>query len=166
MVDTKDIKIFMVDCDGCLTDGFLYYTEDGKYIKRFNAKDGIGLMQVKKSGIKTGIVTGDAQSSIADKRAKDLKLDFCKSGIKIKHKEVEKILNDFGFTWEQLAFFGDDLNDLETIKRAGVSFCPSDAHKIIKENVDWVCDFKGGHACVREACDIITNDNYFGDFSN
>ena len=77
----SDIKIFIVDCDGCLTDGFMYYTDEGQYMKKFNAKDGMGLMQVKRNGIKTGIVTGDTHL-IAQKRAEHLNLDFVESGIK------------------------------------------------------------------------------------
>jgi len=168
MIDNKkikNIKIMLVDCDGCLTDGFLYYTEDGKYIKKFNSKDGIGLMQVCEMGIKTGIITGDSFSKIAEIRAKHLKLDFAFSGVKIKHKKIEKLLKELDLSWDNLAYVGDDLNDLETIKRSAISFCPNNAHKTIKEYVSLVCDSLGGNGCVREACDIITNNSYFGDFS-
>mgnify|MGYP003111017554 CR=1 FL=1 len=168
MIDKKkllNLKIMLVDCDGCLTDGSLYYTEDGKYIKKFNSKDGIGLMQVCEIGIKTGIITGDSFSKIAEKRAEHLKLDFAFSGVKIKHKRIEKLLKELDLDWDNLAYFGDDLNDLETIKRSAVSFCPNDAHKTIKKHVSLVCEKAGGNGSVREACDIITNNSYFGDFS-
>jgi YrbI family 3-deoxy-D-manno-octulosonate 8-phosphate phosphatase len=148
-----------------LTDGFLYYTEDEKYMKKFNSKDGIGLMQVKQAGIKTGIITGDAQSTIAKKRGEHLKLDIVRIGVKKKHEEVQAILNDLGLEWKNLAYFGDDLNDLEVIKSAGLSFCPKDAHKVVKQHVDYISDFNGGYACVRQACDILTDCEYYGDYS-
>ena len=162
----SDIKIFIVDCDGCLTDGFMYYTDEGQYMKKFNAKDGMGLMQVKRNGIKTGIVTGDTHL-IAQKRAEHLNLDFVESGIKAKHKSIEKILQKFGFEWKDLAFFGDDVNDLEVIKRCGLAFCPNDAHQTVKKYVNLlngiVCENDGGYACVRQACDILTNNCTFGE---
>tara|TARA_B100001113_G_C21118990_1_gene626555 strand:+ start:844 stop:1341 length:498 start_codon:yes stop_codon:yes gene_type:complete len=165
MFNIKDIKIFIVDCDGCLTDGSLYYTEAGKYMKKFNSKDGLGLMQVKQMNIVTGIVTGDSKSFIAEKRGEHLKLDFVKSGIGQKDREVEKILKEYNLEWKNLAYFGDDLNDLETIKKCGLSFSPNDGHKTIKEQVDIVCKLNGGFGSVREACDLLTNNTYFGDIS-
>ena len=161
-MNKKNIKVFLVDCDGCLTDGFLYYTEDEKYMKRFNSKDGIGLIQVKQSGIKTGIITGDSKSSIAKKRAEHLQMDIMRSGVKKKHEEIQDILNELGLEWKNVAYFGDDLNDLAAIKSSGLSFCPNDAHITVKNSVDYVCKLNGGMGCVREACDILTDYYYFG----
>ena len=94
------------------------------------------------NGMKIGYDVMSFSSFVADKRVKELNL-----------------------SWDNLVYVGDDLNDLETIKRSAISFCPNNAHKTIKKHVSLVCDNVGGNGCIREACDIITNNSYFGDFS-
>ena len=156
------IKIFITDCDGCLTNGLFYYTDNGKQMKTFNCKDGLGLFLLRQAGILTGIVSGDTGTRISRKRADDLNLDFEISGVKDKVSVIEKILKENNINWSEVCYFGDDVNDLEVMKKSYLTFCPKDAHEKILEISDVICKKSGGLGCVREACDFILEmrENY------
>ncbi len=131
----SDIKLFLTDCDGCLTDGGMYYSELGDELKKFNAKDGMGFSLLKNSGIVTGIITGESVS-LNRRRAEKIKADYIITGCKSKITVIEKICSELGIGMENVAYMGDDINDLEALKAVGLSFAPDNAVREIKEAVD------------------------------
>ena len=151
----------MADNDGTLTDGFTYYSANGEELKRYNHKDGRGIYLLKKQGIKFGIITGE-NSLIVSERAKKINADYCYLGVQNKLQILNELLQLENIRKEEVAYIGDDTNDLEIIKEVGFSFAPSDAHTEVLTNVDFVCKSIGGHGAVREAIDylILNNFNY------
>ena len=149
-----EIKMLLTDCDGCLTDGGMYYSENGDELKKFNTKDGAGLGMLKARGIIIGVVTGELRE-LNRRRAKKLGLDVLKEGIKNKLPVVEEICANYGISLENVCYIGDDLPDLPVIEAVGFGCAPSDAVKAVKEKADYVTSLCGGQGAVREVCDII-----------
>jgi YrbI family 3-deoxy-D-manno-octulosonate 8-phosphate phosphatase len=152
--DFLKIKIFFTDIDGTFTDGFTYYSEKGEELKRFNHKDGAGVKLLRDHGIQFGIITTE-NSQIVKRRAEKLNADYCFIGVNNKVEVIGKFLVDNKLTFSEIAFIGDDINDLELLKKAGVSFAVNDAVDTIKKNVNIVCRKPGGFGAFREAVDII-----------
>ncbi|MDP3829791.1 MAG: HAD hydrolase family protein [Ignavibacteriaceae bacterium] len=150
----KQIKVLLTDVDGVLTDGGMYYTEAGLVMKKFNAKDGMGVKLLRETGIKTGIISAD-KTPIAKKRADVLKFDFISYGVENKLDEVKKIISENGFTPEQIAFIGDDVNDLEVLDFVGLSICPKDAASQVIKKCHLVTPQKGGECVFRYISDLI-----------
>ena len=154
----KDFKLFLMDCDGVLTDGGMYYGENGEALKKFNTLDGAGIALIKKQGLIPAIVTGES-SKFAIERAKKLGID-CYYGIKDKLKCVKEIAQKNNVTLEKVIYIGDDLNDLEVIKKVGFSASPSSAQIEIRQNVNYITSAKGGDGAVRELVNfLIDNSN-------
>ncbi len=152
--DLKNIKLLLLDVDGVLTDGSITYTDSGEQIKSFNSKDGLGLRLLMDSGINVGIITG-RKSQALNLRCKNLGISLLFDGIKDKSKALDKIAQDTGFSFENMAFVGDDLIDLPAIKKVGVSFCVQDASKDVKNHSDIITNQNGGSGAVREICEMI-----------
>ena len=152
------IEIFLTDCDGCLTDGGMYYDQTGNEFKRFNAKDGKGIELLRKSGILTGIVTGE-NTKIVEERAKKLKIDELHQGAINKLEVLNEILERRNLNPENVAYVGDDVNDLEIIRVCGISFAPADAVNEVKSAVKVVLSKGGGQGAVREAADYVIDFN-------
>ena len=148
------IKLLITDCDGVLTDGGMYYTERGDELKKFNTKDGMGLEYLKNAGIKRGVITGE-DTRIVVNRAEKLKLDYLYKGVKDKLSVLREIAAKEGITLDQTAYIGDDCNDLECIRAAGLGIAVADAAKEVKEAADYVLKAKGGCGAVREAAEFI-----------
>lgn len=148
------IKIVLADIDGVLTDGGLYYSSDGLQMKRFNVKDGMGAVMLKGKGYKVGIISSD-KSSIAQARADRLKLDFVFYGVENKIKIIEEICKSENVTKDEIAYMGDDEIDLEVLKNVGLSACPSDAIKSVRDCVIFISSKQGGHGAFRELADLI-----------
>jgi N-acylneuraminate cytidylyltransferase len=149
-----EIKLFLTDCDGCLTDGGMYYSERGDELKKFNTRDSLGFTMLKKMGIIVGIITGESVE-LNKRRAEKLKLDIMEVGCKDKVATVKNICDKYNFNMENVAYIGDDCNDLELIKTVGYSCCPADAVSVIKKNVKYIAEAKGGHGVVREVAETI-----------
>lgn len=152
-----DIKLFIMDVDGVLTDGKMYFFASGKEtqeIKAFNAQDGIGLMLLNKFSIKTGIITG-REAAGAQERAKMLSMSYAYQGFLSKIKPMEEILAAEGLDYKEVAYMGDDLTDLPVLKKVGLSCCPKNAVPKIKEVCEFVSSRYGGDGAVREVCDLI-----------
>ena len=154
----KPIKLFVMDVDGTLTDGKIYVTANGETFKAFDVKDGYGIRHILKSyGIKTAIITG-RESGIVQYRAKELDVDFVFQGVQDKVECLDTLLKQLGYGWTEVAYVGDDVNDLECIKRVAWSGCPGDAHKSVRRVTTYVAENSGGHGAVREmieaACGI------------
>ena len=146
------IKALFFDVDGVLTDGGIIYDDTGRETKRFNVKDGYIISHLKRAGILVGIITG-RDSKIVSNRAAELKLDFCHQGIMDKYSVFEKLVEFHKLKRKQVAYIGDDINDLEIMRNVGVSFAPRDAVSVVKKQVDIVLEKRGGEGCVRELID-------------
>jgi 3-deoxy-D-manno-octulosonate 8-phosphate phosphatase (KDO 8-P phosphatase) len=148
------IKAIFFDVDGVLTDGKIIYDDTGRESKQFNVKDGYIISHLKKAGILVGIITG-RESQVVSNRAAELKLDFCHQGIMNKHEVFEKLIQFHKLKKKQVAYIGDDINDLDILRECGLSACPADALDYIKINVDVVTDAKGGQGVAREISDLV-----------
>ena len=145
----------MTDCDGVLTDTGVYYGASGEMLKRFSIRDGMGVERLKIiSGIEVGIITGEGSESLVN-RAKKLEIKELHLNAKNKKKTLIEILERKNYSFKNLAYIGDDVNDLEAINLSGLSACPSDAIELIKESVDIVLNSKGGNGAFREFCELI-----------
>ena len=150
----REIKLVLTDLDGCLTDGGMYYSAEGQVLKKFNVKDGMGNRLLREAGIQTGVITTDA-SDIIKSRGEKLKIDFIATGIWDKQITAGDICRELGITFQQVAFLGDDVNDMELLKLVGFSACPADAIDEVKEMTDYVLTRNGGEGAFRELADLI-----------
>ncbi|WP_461451857.1 N-acetylneuraminate synthase family protein [Mucilaginibacter sp.] len=151
----QKIKLMITDCDGVLTDGGVYYGENGEHLKRFNIQDGMGVERLRKiTGVETAIITGESSPSVA-KRAQKLQITELHLSAKDKPAVLKEMLNRLQLTGAEIAYIGDDYNDLEIMKLVGLTASPANALPAIKAQVDYVCDNKGGEACFREFAELI-----------
>jgi len=149
------IKLLLTDCDGVLTDGGVYYGEAGEEFKKFDIRDGMGVERLRNfAGVTTGIITGELSPSLI-KRAEKLKITELHLGVKDKPAAFKEILTRLDLQPEEVAYIGDDTNDLEVMKLAGVTACPADAISFIKEVAGIICEAKGGQGCFREFAEMI-----------
>jgi len=149
-----NLKLVVFDVDGCMTHGDITYDSNANELKTFNVKDGLAIVTLHKIGIKTAIITG-RNSIIVENRAKELKIDFLFQGIKNKLQKLNTILQNEGFSYENVAYIGDDINDVSILKKVGYSFAPSDATQYAKKASKIVLTNKGGDGAVREMIDIL-----------
>ena len=150
----KIIKIVLTDVDGVLTDGGRYYSDKGEILKKFHVRDGMGVNLLLRHGIKTIIITKE-NSKITKKWAKEMNVTKTISGSLKKENELSKICEKFDVSESEVAYIGDDVNDLTLLKKVGFSAVPNDASDIIKEHVDYVCTKSGGNGAFREIVDMI-----------
>lgn len=148
------IRLLVVDVDGTLTDAGMYYSEEGEMLKKFNTRDAKGLELVRNQGIEVAIMTSE-DSNIVRARAEKLKIDHLFSGIKNKAPELKKLCERLSIEMTEVAYIGDDLNDLSCMKLVGLGCCPSDALPEVKKNSGYICRNKGGKGAVREVCDLL-----------
>lgn len=147
------IRLFLADVDGTLTDGCTYYSAQGEELKKFSHRDGRGVFLLREKGIAFGVITGE-NSEIVKRRAEKLNADFCFIGIEDKLKHFKDCLSE-NYSLNEIAFIGDDTNDLKLLKAAGVSFAVKDAMDEIKKEADYICEKKGGEGAFREAVDFL-----------
>ena len=143
------VKMFLTDCDGCLTDGGMYYSEHGDELKKFNTKDGMGFSLLREKGIRTGIITGE-DVELNRRRAEKLKLDIYKPGCRDKGTAVRKLCRQYRIGLENVVYVGDDVNDLEVLQMVGFGCCPADAVPQVKAAAKYVAAAKGGEGVIRE----------------
>jgi len=155
----KKIKLVLTDVDGVLTDGGRYYSEKGEIVKRFHVRDGMGINILLRNGIKTAIVTKE-NSKIVKKWAKEMNISKTYSGIKNKEKELEKICKFYKILPDEVAFIGDDVNDIELMKKVGFSVTPSDGILQAKKIANYVCTTSGGNGALREMIDLILKEKF------
>lgn len=148
------VKLVAMDVDGVLTDGGMYYSEDGEVMKKFNTRDGMGIGLLRENGIMSAIITQE-ESEIVLKRAEKLKVEHVYIGIQDKCQVMRDLVEQLNIGYDEVAYIGDDLNDLNVIKMVGLSFAPSDAVPEVKRVVKHVLSRKGGEGAVREAIDFI-----------
>jgi YrbI family 3-deoxy-D-manno-octulosonate 8-phosphate phosphatase len=150
----SNIKLFVVDVDGTLTDAGMYYSSEGEQLKKFNTHDARGLELLGDKGIRIIILTGE-NSEIVTARARKLGIQDCFIGIKDKHEFLEEFCLVHRYSFADIAYAGDDLNDLECMKRAGFAACPADAVDEIKNVTHYVSPLNAGQGAVRDICDYI-----------
>jgi|TARA_B110000495_G_scaffold199785_1_gene213836 3-deoxy-D-manno-octulosonate 8-phosphate phosphatase (KDO 8-P phosphatase) len=155
----KKIKLVLTDVDGVLTDGGRYYSEKTEIVKRFHVRDGMGINILLRNGIQTAIITKE-NSKIVKKWAKEMNVSKTYSGIRIKEKELEKICKYYKVLPSEIAFIGDDVNDIELMKKIGFSVTPSDGILQAKEIVNYVCTAAGGNGALREMIDLILKEKF------
>ena len=161
----ENIKLLAMDVDGVLTDGSMYYTEKGDEIKKFNTRDGKGIELIRNQGIKTAIITQE-ETEITKVRARKLKIDHLYQNVHDKAAAVVKIAKEENININQIAYIGDDFNDLALLKTVGFSATPADGIIENKRFVNYICRKKGGEGCVREFCEWIIKGNKQSKFEN
>ena len=153
-VELPKIKMFLTDCDGCLTDAGMYYSEKGDELKKFNTRDGMGFKLLKEKGIITGIITGE-NMELNRRRAEKLKLDILEVGCTDKAVLVKKLCEEKEIALENVVYIGDDINDIEVIKMVGYGCAPADAIPQVKEIAKYITEAKGGEGVIREVVEKI-----------
>ena len=148
-----DFKFLALDIDGVLTDAGMYYTESGDEFKKFNAKDGLAIKTLTAAGKQVGFVSSGKNSKIIESRAELLGVQKVYVGTWNKVQVLEDWCKELNIGFENIAYVGDDINDLAVIGRAGLTACPADAVPLIKEAVNIILTKKGGEGCVREFVD-------------
>jgi len=145
-----NIKLFITDIDGVWTDGGMYYDDTYNIeLKKFNTSDSAGVLFLKLAGIKTAIITGEKSKSV-QRRYLKLQMDELFMGVKNKVASADFIRKKHGLEWNEIAYIGDDINDILLLRKVGLSACPASAEDYIKKEVDWVLDKKGGEGVFRE----------------
>ena len=153
-----EIKMFLTDCDGCLTDGGMYYSENGDELKKFNSRDGMGFKLLRERGILCGVITGEKRE-LNVRRAEKLHLDILEQGVQDKLAVIKNLCQKYNVALENVAYIGDDVNDLEAVKAVGFGCCPADAVSQVKSVAKYVAHTKAGDGAVRDVVDIALQRN-------
>ena len=162
----KEIKLFLTDVDGCLTDGGMYYTAEGDAMKRFCVYDGMGMVRLQQAGVPCGILTSE-NSPIVKSRAEKLQLQYLYLGVgsrvnpkaKSKLEAAKEICAELGIVLENVCFVGDDINDVELLSEVGLPCCPPNARpEVLAVPGIRVLKTPGGSGAVREITDVILKE--------
>jgi YrbI family 3-deoxy-D-manno-octulosonate 8-phosphate phosphatase len=140
--------------DGVLTDAGMYYSESGDEWKKFNTRDGMGIKLLQKAGVLTAIVTQERTRLVA-RRAEKLAIPELHQGVMDKLSVIREMATRHDISLRQVAYVGDDINDIEALKAVGLSAAPADGLPQVLEVVDYVCRLKGGEGAVRELAEMI-----------
>ena len=149
-----EIKLLSLDVDGVLTDGGIYYTDTGDSFRKFNAKDGMGITHLQKTGISVAIISMGMPGAI-DHRAKRLGIRYVYTDVADKSASMRVIITNLGINMSEVAHIGDDINDLPLFGVAGLSIAVADAMDEVKNMADIVTTKNGGAGAVREIADLI-----------
>jgi len=150
----QKIRLLICDVDGVLSNGKVYYSNQGEALKSFNIKDGLGIKQLLNQGIELAIITG-RQSEIVEKRATELGIKHLYQGKSDKQQAYDELLDQLQLKPSQVAYVGDDLPDLPLMKQSGLSFSVQDGYYLLLEQADWVTKSIGGNGAVREITDLL-----------
>jgi 3-deoxy-D-manno-octulosonate 8-phosphate phosphatase (KDO 8-P phosphatase) len=150
----KRVKLLVLDVDGVLTDGGLYYGPEGEALKRFDVKDGHGIVLCRDTGLPAAILTARTSQAV-EVRSRELRISHVLQGQRDKKAGLEILLERTGLTAEELAYIGDDVNDLPVLSRVGLAAAPADARDEVKAHAHYVCKNRGGHGAVRELCELL-----------
>ncbi len=156
----KKIKCVAFDIDGVMTDGSLTFLEDGKEIKTFNAKDGLGVVLLNKAGIITAIITARINGTVRE-RAKMLNINELFEGQKNKLEALAILKEKYSLSDDEIAYMGDDLPDIPVIKQVGLGACPYDAVNHTQQASKFISSKCGGRGAVREFCEFILDSQGF-----
>jgi 3-deoxy-D-manno-octulosonate 8-phosphate phosphatase (KDO 8-P phosphatase) len=148
------LKLLILDIDGVLTDGRLFFDNEGNEYKCFHARDGHGIKLLRQTGVEVAVISGRKSQSVAI-RMKMLGVEYVYQGYENKRGAFAEILEKTGVAPEHSAFIGDDVLDLPVMSRVGLSIAVNDANFAVKERADWCTSLPGGQGAVREVCDLI-----------
>ncbi|MGM0508946.1 MAG: KdsC family phosphatase [Fusobacteriota bacterium] len=151
---SKHIKMIILDIDGTLTDGTIYINNNGVESKGFNAKDGLAIVEARKQGIPSAIITG-RESTVVEIRARELGITEVHQGVENKLGKIREIAKKYNLEKYNFAYIGDDVNDLPALKKVGFRGTPYDGVQEVKEVADFISSCKGGHGAVREFIEYI-----------
>ncbi len=162
----KKLKLLILDVDGVLTDGKLFFDNEGNEYKSFHARDGHGIKLLRQTGVEVAVISGRKSNSVA-LRMKSLGIDHIYQGHEDKRAAFNELLTKVGVTSEQVAHVGDDLLDLPIMTRVGLAIAVNDANFAVKKHADWCTTTPGGQGAVREVCDFIMQaQGHFDDVLN
>ncbi|MER3472778.1 MAG: hypothetical protein C4335_01820 [Armatimonadota bacterium] len=150
----KAVKAVLLDVDGVLTDGGIYYDPTGREIKRFHVADGLGIELLRHAGIRVGILSGRASEALT-RRAAELKILECYQGVRDKKAQIERLRQQWQMKREELLYVGDDLNDLPAFEAVGVRVAVANAAPELRARADFVTRAPGGNGAVREVCEWL-----------
>lgn len=170
MAKAKHVKLLLLDVDGVLTDGSLYYSHDGQESKMFNTQDGFGLRLLREAGIETGVITA-RNSEVVDRRAKELQMRYIYQGMSSKLGAYKEIIKQSGLKPFEIGYMGDDWLDLVLLRRVGFGAVPANAVDEVKEIAHYICHQSGGRGAVREICNLLLEsqgklETYLQDYLN
>lgn len=148
------VRLLALDVDGVLTDGLLYYGNNGEELKTFNIKDGLGIKLLQRAGVKVAIITG-RQSDIVARRARELGIEDVVQGREDKREALLELCQRHNLGMEECAYMGDDLPDLAAIAAAGLGMTVANASAAVLDAAPWRSAHNGGSGAVREACEFI-----------
>ena len=150
----RRIQLLLLDVDGVMTDGGLFFSSSGEEFKKFNVQDGYGIAKLQRAGIKVGIITGRV-SLIVKRRAEELGIEEVYQNIENKIDAYESIKKKFRITDREIAYIGDDEFDIPVLTCAGFSAAPADAAPLVKKHVQYICRLGGGNGAVREVIELL-----------
>lgn len=154
----REIKLLILDVDGVMTDGGMYFTESGDQFKKFNTKDGMAILHLTRKNFQVGIISSGFSSKAIEKRAEMLGIQHCYVGRDRKIEVLKAWCEKLSISLKNVAIIGDDINDLEVMHNIGFKSCPADAVEVVKKAVDLVLTKRGGEGCVREFIDNYLED--------
>ena len=152
-IQDLDIKLLILDVDGTMTDGGMYFTENGDQFKKYNTKDGMAIKNITKNGIHVGIISHGHKTKVVKDIADLLGIQKVYVGREDKTTVLKSWCKELNISLSQVAYIGDDINDTKVMQEVGISACPADSVKIIKKVANIILERKGGDACVREFID-------------
>ncbi len=150
----RKVRLLCVDVDGVLTDAGMYYGADGEVLKKFNTRDGMGLARLREAGVAVAIISGE-DSAIVHARAAKLKIDDVFSGASNKRVAIDELCTRHGLDLDEVAFIGDDLNDVSALECVGLACAVSDAAEPVQAIAHYVTQRRGGDGAVREVCEFL-----------
>ncbi len=150
----RDLKLFLLDVDGVLTNGTITYTHEGNEIKSFHTRDGFGLKLLMESGVEVGLITA-RESEAVNRRVKDLGIKYAYQNARNKLEVFEHLLQELDLQPAEVAYMGDDWLDLSVLVRVGFAATVADGAPEVRQMVHYVTKRKGGSGAVREVCDLI-----------
>ncbi len=150
----KIIKLLICDVDGVMTDGGLFFGDNGLEYKAFHSRDGLGIKMLQRSGIPLAVITART-SDVVKHRMKNLNIDLVFQGQLSKVQAFEDLCTQLSLTPEQIAYVGDDLVDIPVMKQVGLAIAVADAHKQVKAMAHWTTEHIGGHGAVRDVCELL-----------
>ena len=157
----RKIKLLLMDCDGVLTDGRLYFTESGEAMKVFHVRDGQGLALWHKAGFRSGIITGRGAEKILEKRATELGIHYIKARSQDKAKDFEDILQSENISASEVAYIGDDIGDICLMEKVGLPIAVADAVSEVFPYIIYKTEKAGGFGAVREVTDLLLSAKNF-----
>jgi 3-deoxy-D-manno-octulosonate 8-phosphate phosphatase (KDO 8-P phosphatase) len=149
-----EIRLVILDVDGVLTDGRLYFGHDGDELKAFNSRDGHGVKMLQNNGVEIAIISGRCSNAV-ERRMADLKITHVHLGVENKREVFDALLSQLALSPNEVAYVGDDVIDLPVMRRVGLAIAVKDADPFVKRYAHWHTPNPGGHGAVRDVCELL-----------